>query len=80
MDHLGPLSFAVGTNVIQVDLNTKCQMQVFAFDNTCVHVYTVWKSLIIPKQLELMKVIIIFRGKKKKKIRFFSFFFFKLSL
>lgn len=35
MDHLGPMSFAGGTNAIQVDLNTKCEMQVSAFDNTC---------------------------------------------
>lgn len=44
MDHLGPMSFAVDTNVIRVDLNTKCQLQVSAFDNTYVHVYNVWKS------------------------------------
>lgn len=77
MDHLGPASFAVGTNVIQVDLNTKCQMQVSAFDNTSVHVYNVWKSWITPKQLELMKVTIIF-GKKKG--FFFPFVFFFLRL
>lgn len=65
MDHLGPMSFAVDTNVIQVDLNTKCQLRVSAFDNTCVHVYNVWKSYIIPKQPHL--------GEKMGKWGFFPF-------